>query len=145
MRDRPRYSETEWVPPGACPSAGGLARLSTDLSRAIPRVENALARRSIGSLMRALVSVRAALRSRVSHRHASGYSEAVVFRASRWRRRYAAALRAVDRLLEMGWATRDFEAMEPAVREELAKLRRLESLENEALLDQYWTDLGVGD
>jgi len=45
----------------------------------------------------------------------------------------------------MGWATRDFEAMEPAVREELAKLRRLESLENEALLDQYWTDLGVGD
>jgi hypothetical protein len=52
---------------------------------------------------------------------------------------------AIERLLETAWTACDFDAVQLEVGEELTKLRRLESLEDAAKLDQHWTDLGIGD
>jgi hypothetical protein len=49
------------------------------------------------------------------------------------------------RLLETAWSSCDFDAVRLDARAELDKLRRLESLDREAHLDEHWTDLGVGD
>jgi hypothetical protein len=51
----------------------------------------------------------------------------------------------IERLLEIAWASCDFGEIELEARDRLAKLRRLERLEDSAQLDQHWTDLGVGD
>ena len=49
------------------------------------------------------------------------------------------------RLLETAWSSCDFDAVRLDARAELDKLRRLESLDREAHLDEHWTGLGVGD
>jgi hypothetical protein len=131
--------------PEVCPAVGGIARSSSDLRSAIERAEHALDARSIGRLARALVALRATFRSRATQRDA----EQDVHLAGPWkrrlRRRYAASMCAIERLLETTWASCDFDAVQLEARAELARLRRLESLEDAVHLDQHWTDLGVGD
>jgi len=145
MRSGTRQLDRPWVMPEVCPAVGGIARSSSDLRSAIERAEHALDERSIGSLARALVALRATLRSRATQRD----TEHDAHLASPWnrrlRRRYAASMCAIERLLETTWASCDFDAVQHEARADLARLRRLKSLEDAAHLDQHWTDLGVGD
>ena len=145
MRRGTRQLDRPWVMPEVCPALGGIARSSSDLRSAIERAEHALDARSIGRLARALVALRATLRSLATQRDA----EQDVHLAGPWkrrlRRRYAASMCAIERLLETTWTSCDFDAVQLEARAELARLRRLESLEDAAHLDQHWTDLGVGD
>lgn len=149
MRAEVRRFDTPWVLPEVCPAAAGAPQPAGDLSSAIERAEGALAVGSIGRLVHALVAVRAALRTRAMQRDALGVAEQWSHVVGPWkrrlRRRYAASMCAVERLLETAWGSCDFEAVRLEAGAELERLRRLESLENEAHLDQHWTDLGVGD
>jgi hypothetical protein len=119
------------------------------LRTAIERAEDALDARSIGRLVHALVALRAALRSRAMQRDTSGVAGQDVYPTGPWkrrlRRRYAASMCAIERMLEAVWASCDLDAVQLEARDELARLHRLESLEDAAQLDQHWTDLGVGD
>lgn len=136
-----------WVIPEVCPGASWAPGLSSDLHRAIERTEEALETRSIGRVVHALVAVRAALNVRLTERSHSTSHEGRSLGPwqRRLRRRYAASLYAVERLLEKGWACCDLDVLGPELREELVRLRGLASLENQAHLDRYWTDIGVGD
>lgn len=144
MRSGVRPFDRPWVMPESCPTLSGILRPSSDLRSAIERAEQALEARSIGRLARALVALRATLRSRATQRDA----EHDAHLASPWnwrlRRRYAASMCAIERLLETAWATCDFDAVQLEAKDELARLRRLESLEDAAHLERHWTDLGVG-
>lgn len=150
MRDQLGPFDRPWVLPEVCPRVVGTPHVSSDLRTATDRAERALDARSIGRLVHALVAVRAALRSRATQRDApetcehDGSCPAGPWKR-RLRRRYAASMCAIERLLETAWASCDFDAVSLEAREELARLRRLESLEDAAHLDQHWTDLGIGD
>ena len=149
MRSEAGRFDRPWVLPEVCPEAGGALRPSSDLNIAIERAEVALEARSIGRLAHALVAMRAALRSRATQRDTSGVAGQDVIPIGPWkrrlRRRYAASMCAIERMLETAWSSGDFDAVQLEVRRELARLHRLESLEDAAQLDQHWTDLGGGD
>jgi len=145
MRNGTRQLDRPWVMPEVCPAVAGIARPSPDLRSAIERAECALDARSIGSLARALVALRATLHSRATQRDAEHGMHLAGPWKRRLRRRYAASMCAIERLLETTWVSCDFDAVQQEARAELARLRRLELLEDAAYLDQYWTDLGVGD
>lgn len=147
MREEGTFVNRAWVTPEVCPGASWAPELSSDLHRAIERIEEALEGRSIGRVVHALVAVRAALNARLTDRSHSASPEGRSLGSGqrRLRRRYAASLYAVERLLEKGWASCDLDVLGPELREELGRLRRLESLENQASFDPYWTDIGVGD
>lgn len=135
-----------WVAPDICPSTSWGLELSSDLRRAIDRTEEALAQHSIGKVIHSLVAVRAALRSRLTNGPPSD-REAVAMGPwpRRLRRRYAASLCTIERLLEQAWSSCDLGTLSDDVSQELDRLRRVESLENQAHFDQHWTDIGVGD
>lgn len=147
MREERAFMDRAWVTPEVCPGASWAPQLSPDLRHAIERADNALERRSLGRVVHALVAVRAALKARLADRSHSRIQEGRSFGPwqRRLRRRYAASLCAVERLLEKGWASCNLAELSPELRAELVRLRRLDSLENQAQLDSYWTDLGVGD
>jgi hypothetical protein len=48
-------------------------------------------------------------------------------------------------LIEKAWSSFSLDEIGTALDSELAKLRRIETLENQARLDLSWTDIGVGD
>ena len=149
MRSEAGRFDGPWVLPDVCPAIGGPFRPSSELRIAIERAEHALDARSIGRLVHALVAVRSVLRSRAMQRDASSTAGQDGYTIGSWkrrlRRRYAASMCAIERMLEAAWASCDFDAVQLEARDELARLRRLESLEDAAALDQHWTDLGVGD
>lgn len=149
MRGEVRPADRPWVTPEICPLKGGAPQSAPELSGAIDRAERALEARAIGRLVHALVALRAALRTRAMQRDASSEPGEASYVVGPWkrrlRRRYAASLCSVERLLDTAWSSCDFDAVRLDARAELDKLRRLESLDHEAHLDQHWTDLGVGD
>ena len=67
----------------------------------------------------------------------------------RWRRRlrkrYAASLGEMERLIQQAESGHWPDLLHEASRKELQRLARIEALEDRAHLDAYWTDLGVGD
>lgn len=94
----------------------------------------------------ALLAVRAALRSRLTIPTALDDEVAMVGPwPRRLRRRYAASLCSIERLVENRWSSCDFNTLSADVQEQLDRLRRIESLESGAHLEQHWTDIGVGD
>lgn len=143
------HVDRPWVAPEICPSSHWSSESSPDMRRAMERAENALDERSVGKLMRALVSLRAALRARLGETCLRPSTGAQLPSTGPWKRRlhkrYSASLCAVERLLEQAWACCEFDAIGPAVQELLLRLRRLESLDNQAHLDRYWIDIGEGD
>lgn len=149
MRSEAGRFDRPWVLPEVCPAIGGPFGPSSELRIAIERAEHALDARSIGRLVHALVAVKAVLRSRAMQRDTSGAAGQDGYLIGPWkrrlRRRYAASMCAIERMLESSWASCDFDAVQREARDELARLHRLESLEDAAQLDQHWTDLGVGD
>ena len=145
MRSEARRFDRPWVGPEVSATVGAPVLPSSDLRAAIERLEHALDARSVGRLIHALVAVRAALRSRATLRDAEHDRGSVGSWKRRLRRRYAASMCAIERLLEAAWTAADLDTVELEAREELTRLRRLESLEDSALLDQHWTDLGIGD
>lgn len=148
MRDEMKFTDRTWVAPEVCPGASWAPRPS-DLHSAIVRAEEALEERAIGRVIHALVALRAVLRSRITEGKARRPWDHDGRPMGPWQRRllrrYAASSCAVDRLVDQAWTSCDFEALAPSVREELARLRRVESLDNQASLDQHWIDVGVGD
>jgi len=98
----------------------------------------------------ALVGLRSVLRSRLADENVFGVQvDHGCLSIGRWRRRlrrrYAASLYAIEQLIEKGWALFSLEEIGPALDSEIAKLHRLESLENQAQLALSSTDIGVGD
>ncbi len=151
MRGEARYGDRPWVAPEACSAAGRASSMSSDLRSSIEHAEHALDQASLRGIVHALVAVRAALRSRLGEGPTlgQGYSDHGRFSLGPWqrrlRRRYAASLCVVERLLKQVWTGCNLDALRPALRDELARLRRVESMETRAYLDQHWTDIGVGD
>jgi hypothetical protein len=145
MRSEAGAFDRPWVLPDVCSTVGGVPQAASDLRAAIDRAERALEVRSLGRLVHALVAVRAALRSRATQRDAEHDGCFAGPWKRRLQRRYAASMCAIERLLETVWAYCDFDSIGPEARDELAKLHRLESLEDAAYIDRYWTDLGIGD
>lgn len=143
-----RYTGRPWVAPEAVGPMRG-AQSDGDLSGALDRAELGVRERSRGRVIHALVAVRAALRSRLSGDQAAAAELHAAPSQGPWkrrlRRRYAASLCTVDRLLDQAWEVDDSGSFFDAATEELVRLRRLESLENRAYLERHWTDLGVGD
>jgi hypothetical protein len=143
------HVDRPWVAPEICPSSHWSSESCPDMRLAMARVDNALDERSVGKLVRALVSLRAALRARLDETCSRSPTGEQLPSTGPWKRRlhkrYGASLYAVERLLEQAWACCEFDAIEPAVQEQLMRLRRLESLDNQAHLDRYWIDIGEGD
>lgn len=149
MREHLGFTERAWVAPEVCPLTGSSAHPGHDLHSAIERVQDALDRGSIGKVIHALVALRSVLRSRLADQDFRKTADYERLSIGRWRRRlrrrYAASLCNLERLIEKGWGSLGLDAIRPALGDELAKLRRIESLENEAQLALSWTDIGVGD
>ena len=149
MRDEATHANRPWVAPEVCPTGNRAQPSTSNLHRAIEQADAALRQRSIGAVARALVVVRAALQARLAEETTPGSWEHDGPPVGPWqrrlRRRCAASLCAVERLLDDAWTSCDLDAVASAVRGELSKLRHLESLEDRAHLDLYWTDIGVGD
>lgn len=143
-----RYTDRPWVAPEACSRPRG-SEPEDDLQGLIDSAAFSVRERSRGRVIHALVALSAALRSRLSRDELRKVGAEVCGPHGPWkrrlRRRYAASLCSIDRLLDEAWERIDSDALFEAVQEELGRLRRLESLENRAYFDQYWTDLGVGD
>lgn len=143
------FMDRAWVAPEVCSVTGGSAHAAQGLHGAIERAEDALGRESIGRIIHALVALRTILRSRLASPDVTTGAGHERVSTGRWRRRlrkrYAASLCALEQLIEKAWGSFSLDESGPAVRRELAKLRRIESLENEAQLALSWTDVGVGD
>jgi len=143
------FTDRAWVAPEVCPVTGGSAHPAHGLHGAIERAEDALERGSIGRIIHALVALRSVLRSRLADQDVRTGADHERFSIGRWRRRlrrrYSASLCALEQLIEKAWGSFSLDEIGPAVRDELAKLHRTESLENEAQLALSWTDIGVGD
>lgn len=149
MKTTAKHHERPWAALDVCPDALRVRQPGSDLEGIIERVEHGLDHGSTGKLIHSLLAVRAALRSRLAAEPRDGFTETPHGPIGPWkrrlRRRYAASLCSVDRILDDAWSPEKREGLEPAVRAELSRLRRLAALENRADLDQHWTDLGVGD
>ena len=148
MRDKVTHANRPWVSAEVC-TTGNREPSTSNLHRAIEQADAALRQRSIGLVARALVVLRGALQARLAGETTPGSWEHDGPPVGPWqrrlRRRYAASLCTVERLLDDAWTACSFDAVASAVRGELSKLRHLESLEDRAHLDLYWTDIGVGD
>ena len=149
MREHLGFTERAGWRPKSARSPGAASIRGHDLHSAIERVQDALDRGSIGRVIHALVALRSVLRSRLADQDFRKTANHERLSIGRWRRRlrrrYAASLCNLERLIEKGWGSLGLDAIRPALGGELAKLRRIESLENEAQLALSWTDIGVGD
>lgn len=149
MREHLGFVHRSWVAPEVCSLVGGSLHPADDLHGAIVRAQDALDRRSIGKVIHALVALRSVLRSRLADPDVRMVADHEGLSIGRWRRRlrrrYAASLCALERLIEKSRGSFSLEEIRPAARDELAKLRRIESLEEQAQLALSWTDIGVGD
>ena len=142
------HLERPWVAPEACAQVSWIGSASSDLQRAIERTEEALMHGSLGKVIHSLLEVRASLRRRLDDadlQHGDCGSAPLGPCKRRLRRRYAASLCSVDRLLDEAWSVQDRDGLRMRLHQELGRIRRVESLEDRADLEQHWIDLGVGD
>lgn len=144
------FVDRAWVAPEVCSLGGGGPHQARDLQGTIERAQDALNSRSIGRVIHALVALRSVLRSRLGDEDVLGaVGDHERLSIGRWRRRlrrrYSASLYALEHLIEKAWSSFSLDEIGTALDSELAKLRRIETLENQARLDLSWTDIGVGD
>jgi hypothetical protein len=116
------------------------------LQGSIERAEHAVDHGSIGAVINTLLAVRAALRARIASDEVrgSGHTAPGPWKR-RLRRRYEASLCSMQHMLDRALSAEERDSLDGCIRDELARIRRLASLEHQAVLDEHWLDLGVGD